>query len=260
MLSKLRIVPHDVSYEKVARLNLNAERVLYISTVLSIGISLLGYYNLWDGLKTTLIGVNIILICLFAYLDNRGQYIFTKAEMKRRLDYLDNSFDTNFSGKKSQNYFTNEKLSPGIYKLAVNSFENCFHTQFVMSKMFAKILPQTILIIIAFLVSAYIGNREVVRLFFELSLPIILVQRLIKAIFFTSRLETILDGFKHLFNDLLKSDIDNKTAEALKHILDYETALSWASMPTSSKIFFKYKDQLAQDWLDLKSQYNIENT
>jgi hypothetical protein len=257
MIKALRIVPHNVSYERVTRLNNYAETILYISTILSIAISLLGYLNLFNDLKNSLIGLNIILICLYAFYDNRGQYVFTKAEMRRRLDYLDNSFDTNFTGKKSQNYFTNDNLSPGLHKLSTNSFENCFHTQFIVSKMYSKSLWQTIIILILFIISAYIGNREVVRMFFELALPLILIQKLIKISFFTSRLENVLDGFKHLFNDLKTTPFENKTAEALKHVLDYETALSWASTPTSSKVFFKYKDQLAAEWEDIKREYQL---
>ena len=258
MINKLRIVPHNISYESANILKKCAEIILYISTVLSIGISLLGHFKLFPALKTPLIVVNILLICFYAFFDNRAQYIFTKAEMKRRLDYLDHSFDTNFSGKKSQNYFTNDNLSPGIYKLAVNSFENCFHTQFVFSKMYPKIMGQTIIIVSLFIVSAYIGNREVVRMFFELALPLILIQKLIKATFFNARLENIFSGFKHLFNDLINTKFEDKTPEALKHILDYETALSWVSAPTSSKTFFKHKESLASQWEDLKKEYQIK--
>ena len=179
--------------------------------------------------------------------------------MKRRLDWLDNSFQTNFSGKKSQNYFTNEKLSPGLYKLAVNCFENSYHTQFIISKMLSLIITQTIIIVLAFIVSAYFGNREIIRLFFELSLPAFLIQKLIKAIIYSSRIAEVHDKLKCLFNDLMKHDFDGKTAEALRDIIEYETALSWASIPLSSKMFWKNKDKLAEDWSELKREYKINS-
>lgn len=257
---KLRIVPYSVSYSTVEKLNKYATILLYSSTIVSIAISLLGYFNLLPDLRNTLIGFNILFICIYVYLDNRAHYIFTKAEMKRRLDWLDNSFGTNFSGKKSQNYFTNEHLSPGLYKLAVNCFENSFHTQSNISKMLPAIITQTIIIVLLFISSAYIGNREIVRLFFELSLPAILIQKLIKAIYFSSRMTDVQDRFKLLFNDLMKNGFENKTAEALRDILEYETALSWASTPVSSKIFYKYQDQWATEWEELKQEYQIKLT
>jgi len=255
----LRIVPHSHSFATVQKLNKYATILLYTSTVISIGISLLGYFEVIPDLKTTLIGINILLICMYVFLDNRANYIFTKAEMKRRLDWLDNSFGTNFSGKKSQNYYTNEHLSPGLYKLAVNCFENSYHTQFIISKMLPAIIIQTIVIVLVFISSAYVGNREIIRMFFELSLPAILIQKLIKALYFSSRINDVHDRLKLLFNDLMSFGFENKTAEALRDILEYETALAWASTPLSSKIFFKFKDQLAADWEELKKQYQIKS-
>lgn len=254
----LRIVPHSISYDTVTKLNRFAIIFLYISTIVSIGISLLGYFELFKDLKTVLIILNSLFICGYVFLDNRANYIFTKAEMKRRLDWLDNSFGTNFSGKKSQAYFTNEHLSPSIYKLAVNCFENSYHTQFIIAKMLPARITETIIIVLIFISSAYIGNREIIRLFFELSLPAILIQKLIKAIYFSSRMSDVHDRFKSLFNDLMQFGIEKKTAEALRDIVEYETAISWASTPLDSKIFWKNKDLLAADWEDLKKEYKIQ--
>lgn len=255
---KLRIVPYSISYSTVEKLNKYATILLYTSTAISLTISLLGYFNFIPDLKTTLIGFNILLICVYLYLDNRANYIFTKAEMKRRLDWLDNSFKTNFSGKKSKNYFTNEQLSPGLYKLSVNCFENSFHTQSTISKMLPAIITKTIIIVLIFISSAYVGNREIVRMFFELSLPAILIQKLIKAVYFSSRMVDVFDRFKLLFNDLMKHGFENKTAETLRDILEYETALSWASTPLDSKLFWKYQKEMAKEWDELKEEFQIK--
>jgi len=255
----LRFAPYSVSYETVTRLNKYADFLLYTSTIITIAISLLGYFVLIPELKTTLIGLNILFICGYVYLDNRANYIYTKAEMSRRLDWLDNSFQTNFSGKKSKDYFTNDHLSPGLYKLAVNCFENSYHTQFVISKMLPKLFAQTIIIVLIFIISAYVGNREIIRMFFELSLPAILIQKLFKALYFSTRMANVHNQFKSLFNDLLKINFDDKTAESLRDILEYETALSWASTPLDSKFFWEHKDKLAQDWEELKKEYSIKS-
>ncbi len=254
----LRIIPHSISYDTVEKLNKYAIILLYSSTVVSIAISSLGYFNLLPELRNVLIGFNILFICIYVFLDNRANYIFTRAEMKRRLDWLDNSFGTNFSGKKSKGYFTNEHLSPGLYKLAVNCFENSFHSYSILSKMLPAIIGQTIVIVLIFISSAYFGNREIIRLFFELSLPAILIQKLIKAVYFSSRMSDVQDRFKSLFNDLMKFGFENKTAEALRDILEYETALSWASTPLSSKILMQHKNSIGKEWEELKQEYQIK--
>jgi len=255
---EIRNVPHSNLYETVGRLNKYATILLYTSTALSIAISLLGYFKFMPDLKTTLIGLNILLISIYFFLDSRADYLFTRAEMRRRLDWLDNSFGTNFSGKKSQNYFTNEHLSPGLYKLAVNCFENSFHSQFIISRMLPGKMIQTLVIVSIFICSSYIGNREVVRMFFELLLPVILIQKFIKTVFFSSRMAEVLDRFKALFNNLKKSEFEDRTAEALRDILEYESTLSWASTPLNSKTFHKNKEKLAAEWEDLKKEYQVK--
>lgn len=252
-----RIVPHDNLYKRVGELSKYSNWLLYISTIISVVISTLNYNKLLPALQDVLIGLNCTMIALLLYFDNRGSYLYTRAEMRRRLDWLDNSFDTNFSGKKSENYFTNEHLSPGLYKLAVNCFENSFHSEAILSKMMPAMITRTLAIIVSFILSSYFGNSEIVRMFFEITLPALLVQKMIKVIIYSSRMNEVLDRFKSLFNDLKKADFENKTAEALRDILEYETALSWASTPLSSKVFFKHKDILAKDWNELKREYNI---
>lgn len=252
-----RIVPHENLYKKVGRLNNYSSILLYLSTVISIVISALNFYEIQPPLQVVLITINSLMISTILYFDNRASYLYTRAEMRRRLDWLDNSFETNFSGKKSKNYFTNEHLSPGIYKLAVNCFENSFHTEFIISKMLPRIIAQTIVIGLCFIISSYIGNSEVIRMFFEIALPALLVQKMIKAIIYSSRIAEVHDRFKLLFNDLKKGSFDNKTAEALRDILEYETALAWASIPLSSKVFFKHHETLATEWQELKKEYQI---
>lgn len=253
-----RIIPFGFSYQTVAKINSWATAILYFSTIISITISILGYFNQLPILRNILIVGNILLVCCYVFLDNRATYIFTRVEMRRRLDWLDNSFNTNFSGKKSKDYFTNDDLSPGFYKLAVNCFENSHHTHFIVSKMLPRIIVETIIVISIFVTSAAIGNKEVVRLFFELALPALLLQKLIKAVFFSSRMTEVHDRFKNLFNDLMSIQFDLKTAEALKDIIEYEAALSWASTPLNSNVFLKHQQKLANEWDEMKRDYKIK--
>lgn len=254
-----RIVPHENLYKRVGQLIKYSDILLYSSTFVSIGISALNYNKLVPDLQAILIAINSLMIALLVYLDGRANYIYTRAEMRRRLDWLDNSFETNFAGKKSQNYFTNEHLSPGLYKLAVNCFENSFHTDSILSKMLPAIITRTIIIVLCFISSSYFGNSEIIRMFFEIALPALLVQKMIKVLIYSSRISEVHDRFKLLFNDLKNNDFGNKTAEALRDILEYETALAWASTPLNSKTFFKHKDELAADWEELKEQYKIKS-
>ena len=254
-----RFIPYQQNYNTVNSLSRYASLLLYSSTLISIGISMLGRYQLSPDLKDVLIPLNIFLICMYAFFDQRALYIFTQAEMQRRVDWLDNSFGTNFSGKKSTGYYTNENLDTGLKKLAVNCFENSHHTHFIVSKMTPWAIGETIIIVAIFILSAILGDREIVRLFFELALPAFLINKLVKTLFYKSKIGQVYDRFKTLFNDLKSSELSqNKIAEGLRGIIEYETTLAWASIPLESKIFHRHKEELADDWIELKKHYQID--
>jgi hypothetical protein len=56
----------------------------------------------------------------------------------------------------------------------------------------------------------------------------------------------------------MKHSFDDKTPEAIRSLIDYETTVSWASLPLDSNIFWKYQDELAKDWAQLKKEYTIK--
>lgn len=253
-----RVVPFGELYSKVAKLSKFSNILLYSSTAIAIGLTF-GASVLWQSAVNILIGLNGILIAVIIFIDYRANYLFTKAEMGRRLDWLDNSFETNFSGSKSKDYFTNEHLSPGLYKLSVNCFENSFHSSFIIDKMLPWAILKNVVIIGVFVMSAFLGEKTFVKLFFELVLPVTLLQELVKTVFYSSRICKVVEGFKGLFNDLMKTGFDSKTAEALKNIIEYETTLAWASLPLSSRVFNKHRHKLAKRWEQIKKNYQIQS-
>lgn len=253
----LRFVPFAQSYKTIEKWNGYADILLYVSTLLSLVITFLGN-EMGEPIKTVFVTFNCIVIVAYVCVDNWCGFSFAKTEMKRRVDWLDNSFATNYSGQKSNGYFTNENVSPGLYKLTVNSFENSHHTHFIISKMIAGIFLKTVVIALIFIISFFYGNKELLRLLFELPLPVILFQKFFKALIYQSRIENVQDRFKTLFNDLSHADFDKYTAGALRGVIDYEATLSWASIPLKGKLFLKYKDQLEEEWEQLKVNYGIK--
>jgi hypothetical protein len=71
--------------------------------------------------------LNIIGISLFFILEVISEYILIpQADSKRRDDFIDNSFGSFFSPNNSVGYYDNDEVNKGLYKAAVNLFENCF--------------------------------------------------------------------------------------------------------------------------------------
>src|SRR5690606_3146198 len=98
------------------------------SVVASVSIIIIPFLGLEQSLIKNIVFILNSLICLFsvAYFlsDIISNYLFQLAEAKRRDDFFDNSLKTNYSEVNSNEYFTNDDISPGIKKMGINCFEN----------------------------------------------------------------------------------------------------------------------------------------
>lgn len=250
-------------YDRVATIGNYKSGILYCSTLLTLALTLNNKYeyskthkDLADYIEV-IIGLNSILVLLYIILDIRENYIFSKAERSRTLQYVDNSFDTNFSGKKIDNYFTQDKLNPGFYKCCVNCFENTFHSFNIAKEMQFAVYAKAVIVLIVLMFSATVGDKGIVRYLTEAILPLSLIQNAVKLSIFVSRLDTLQETFTTFFSSVKNGTFKDKEPEALKNVVTYETTLAWASIPLDSSIFKKKQKELAQDWEQIKIDFKI---
>lgn len=250
-------------YERVHRIGKIKNWLLWISTLFTIVLSLNNKYKYAEHHQALqdyidfLIGVNSLLVVGYLCLEGRANYIFTKAEKRRRLQYLDNSFNTNFADSQAINYFSQSNLSPGFEKLAANCFENTFHTFSILKLMQWAIYRNAAIVGTVFLFSAFIGDKGAARTLIEAVLPLALLQEAVRTAIFINRLENLLDSFRSLFTSIRTSGFQDKEPDAMKHVIDYETTLAWASMPLDSPIFLANRQRLADEWDAIKLTYQI---
>jgi hypothetical protein len=255
-----RFTPHQASFDSVEKISNWNNYILILSTVIVIVTSFFARsISQLDGLKEGLNIFNSLLIFAYISMDILGSYLMQKAEARRRLDFIDNSFDTSLSGTKSENYFTNEMLSPGIYKMAVNCFENSLFSYSISKRMLKSLTIKNTIVVAIFILAATMGEKEMIILFFQLSLPFLLIQQLVKLVLYVTNTENVLDNFKTLFNDLKDADYEKKTPGILRNIIQYESNISWGSILLSSKIFNKLNPSLSEEWWVLKKEYKIES-
>jgi hypothetical protein len=251
-------------YERVSQIGFWKNLVLILSTVLTLALTLDEKYKLsivHESLKDyveLIIGINSIFVVLYIWFDIRENIIFSKAERGRTLQYVDNSFDTNFGGKKVEGYFTQDKLGPGFYKACVNCYENTYHTFAIAKEMQYGTYAKAVVVIIVLMFSATVGDKGIVRYLTEAILPLAAFQSALKLSFFVSRLDTLKETFANFFNSIKDSGFQNREPEALKNVVTYETTLAWASIPLDSKIFLKMREELAKEWEELKQQQHIK--
>jgi len=253
------------NYDRVNDINKRKNWLLYISTIITLLLSINEKQQFTSGVKAfdvyiqVVVALNLVLIVGYLIFDFRATYIFSRAERTRTLQYLDNSFDTNFAGRKVENYFSQDKLASGFYKLSVNCFENIFHTVSITREMQPKAYVKAVIVVLVFIFSAAVGDKGVVRSIIEAILPLALLQEAIKLSFFILRLENLLDNFKSFFTSIKTSHFVDKEPEAMRYVIEYETTLAWASTPLDTKVFLKLREQLASEWEILKKEYKIDS-
>jgi hypothetical protein len=253
-----RIVPFDQYFKRVKFLDALSKYLLWGSTVIVI----ITIFSKDQNCIPTdwLNAINCLLVIAYFVLELITNYQFFNASREKRTDFIDNSLGSNLSGFRSENYFTNDSINAGIYKLAVNCFENSFFSYQISRKMIWKEWIINVIITAIFILGASLGNKDIVVLIIQLSLPFFLIQQAIKLTFFYSRTHDVFCYFKSLFNDLKHNkNVDSKFPEILRNVVEYESTKAWGSILLSDSLFTKWNPQLSEDWNRLKASYDIKN-
>lgn len=256
----MKFIPHQRLFDQVKNWRTFSDWMLAFSTLLAIIGTVLDAYAIASELLLNWINAfNALLIATYILGDIGSSYFQFKADSQRRLDLIDNSFDTNFSGRKSQGYFSNSTLTPGLYKLAVNCYENTLFSYNISRRMVPWIALKNIAIVSVFILAAALGEKKMIVLIFELSLPVVLLQQLIRLWVFKQNNEKLLEEFQSLFEDLKNADPSTKYSQIIRNVTYYESNVSWASLSLSSKIFNQINDELSNEWELIKKEYKISN-
>lgn len=253
----MKKVPFENPYEVIKLLGKLSIWLIILSALLTIGI----YFDFFGNSEVTPLvkPFNLTVLCIYTGLKIFSNYYYLHIERYRRIDFVDNSLGTNLSAENSEGYFTNEKLKPGILKMAVNSFENSTHTHNTLRIMVRRKLVWMLTFSIIFFGSAFSGHGDIVRLLFEIALPVIFIQEFITTCIYLDRIGRVKRHFFTLFNNLKTgSSFENQIPHILTIILDYESAVSWSSLPLSGKIFMKHNNRMSEQWNETKNKLKIE--
>ncbi len=259
-----RVVPHQSLFDQVKVFDKWQTRLLFVATLFTIASIVLSSIeksnpNLWlDSYINFITSVVSILSVTYIALELIGNYKFYKAEKARRMDMIDHAFDTHFSGDRSTGYYNPGGISIGVYKLAVQAFENSFFTSNTTKKMTVGKWIYACIVLAIFLISACLGDRQWVNDLVQIAAAGILVQQALKLHLFCNQMENIHSDFKTMFSNL--KDVADKTkneGEMVKNILNYESTLAWGSTIMDDKIFFRDNDTLSQKWEKMKQDYMI---
>ncbi|MCE3294295.1 MAG: hypothetical protein K0R65_9 [Crocinitomicaceae bacterium] len=252
-----RIVPFKKNYDLVKTIDQIGLIILYTTACTTITLITLScvdkiYFDpLIDGLNALVTFFSVVY-----FLSSIAQtLLFPNAEFKRRKDFIDNSFNTNFSDTNSVDYFTNEEINHGVYKMGVNCYENAFHSKAVVRGMLPKEITITFIIFICILILSITVDKNNFAMFLQIALPFTVILQTTKMLVLYFSVKGITDEFKSSF---VRGQYPKMEADLVHLVLKYEKALSWAGLVFSEKVWTKLKDQLATDWANNKTTLNIQ--
>ncbi len=236
------INPFKVSYENIQNIEKIELTLLICSTIwILLNMSIKEDISIWVSLSALLYTILIVVKNIFLY----------KINLKRRCDFVDNSFWSKLWEERSEWYFSNDNFEYGFRKAIINCFENCFFTFNILKKMFINhLIIQAILMFVLLISILYQPNT--IHSIIHMILPINLF--LNWCIFLTVYLDIwlVYKDFRWFFSD---SDWESKHQMGYKYILDYEWAISWWNILLSKKAYDKLNPTLSKKWEKLKKEY-----
>ena len=201
-----------------------------------------------------------IFVLILSSLDIASEICRNNAEKTRRFDLFDNSFGTKYNISSSIEYYSNDNISLGIYKLIVNVFQNCFWSFEISKKMKKLELIKTIIFSIIIIIFAILGfsNHILSTSMLQLFLSREIIIKCINIYRYNKELEIIFEDLKKIFSDkLIKENPGQKIGEIIYIITKYECNISNYKLDLNSKIFKKENNILENKWVEIKKRYQI---
>lgn len=223
--------------------------------LISIG-SVLSFATLFTpNTITHYINISICIISIFYVVTELVfPYFNQKANEDKIKDLIDKSLSSKLCDENSENYYTNDEIKDGLPKLGINNFESVFFTKNIVGKMIkSKILPFTVVIII-YLISIFVVEKNILVILFQLSLPLQLIKEFIYLCLSYSSLKSIYESYKKVYSSIKKNE---RTPYIIQNVILYEKLLSNYHILTSTRIHKKINDALSKEWDKSKQKYKI---
>lgn len=256
----IQLNPFKETFDKAKNFNKHANFSLITSTVLFVAEFLIKqFFEDTASILVIITTLNCLFIIIYAVLIFLAEFFHYNASLHRRYDFIDNSFGSANAETRSSNYYTNEDIAHGIYKMAVNGFENVLFTYKISKEMLWPLWIKTALLVLIVIAVALSDLNNILVLLIQISLPIILIQQAIKHTLFVSRINRVFEKYRCLFSNMKDAmNLEYLKTETIASVLDYETALTYGAILLDSKIYNKLNPSLSEEWNKIKIEYNIK--
>ncbi|MGP4076993.1 hypothetical protein [Halobacillus sp. K22] len=250
----------DKHYKPIEVLKKWVNRLFVINVLLSFSTYFLKDFLIF---KSAILFI-FILTTLFYFIAEGYLSIFKipEVEDKRRVHFLSNSFNVPLDNEHTNKYYNNN-LKPSLLKLGANVFENALNSKAVTKEMVfrERIKIGSFLMILVIVFTLRTTNLELLS---------IVAQTLFTSTLLTShiRLEVLHAKNLSIYNNLYtifyyhenreKEENDKLSALLLDAFVKYEAAKAYSGVKQDTKLFYKIKPQITDEWEEIKQKLNIK--
>jgi len=202
--------------------------------------------------------INIIILIISIILSLAIRlYLFPKAENARRKDFISDTFKVELTDLRTKGYYNNEERHPSS-RMELSVLEDLLYTKGVIQNMIINTRIKALVWLIIFVTTILLRGSSLEAIY-TISLAVFSENILVK----WARMEWILNKTEKLYNDTyrilqLKLPEDELLPLAIDAFVDYETDKATAGILSSSKVFYKLKPTLDEEWLKIKT--NLSRT
>lgn len=257
-----RNVPFDTKYDQIRKLERSAFILLVFSAVLILGNWILEKFfdqtinDNYTKLKDVAKVISYVSMVGYLIINLVTRILFHNVERLKRNDLIDNAFGTTYSDDNTLGYYNNDETENGLKKLALNSYESAFHTENTLKFMLYKNLIVLVVLSVPFLLSIFSkGGSDVVRLLFEISIPLTLLSEFIILFVYFLNVSAINERFKIEFTNLEGDKLeDSEIPKLLIPVMEYYSIKAWANTNLDSKIFNDNNEKVSKKWKKRKEK------
>lgn len=257
----VREVPQEDFFSKALKYSKWSNKLFWISFVISIILQLTNQYtkniSYIDTIKTSISVFLLIIIFMFDIVTN---YYTDNGESTRRTSFIDNSFGTKYCTQESKNYYDNDELGHGLYKLLINLYENTFYTKKNLEIMLEKITAKTIFYLLILILLAIIGfsNCAIAVSILQIFLSKKVLMKEISTHNYYNNVKKVYDEITGLFNLEITDEKASKfQAKIIELLIMYEASISSNRVQLSGKAFNDNNEKWLEEWKVIKNRYRI---
>lgn len=248
----------DNYYKPAQWINTLGSALFWLISILSIATLFVD--RMAHPLTHHIIQISLIVLAMSFFTQGLTQklYFIPRAEDKRRLELLSNSYGVALTHEETSGYYNNDQKNP-LKRLAASVMESAYFTHKITGKMLVWQRTQTAGYIMIYLIAILnrSTNLELLAVAAQAIFSEEIIARWVRMEWLRSRSERVFDNLNLLFTSKQAFSRPETQSQVIDLLSLYETTKSTAATILSSNLFHKHNANLTAEWEQIRKRLGI---